>query len=139
MLISHKHKYIFVHITKTGGSSISHALMPYCKPRIFQKLHNYFYLLNINIFKPFPYEGHVSAGKLAHELGTDTFQKYFSFSMVRNPWDWQLSIYFFCFRGQNIPLMILLKTLDLFKTTSGGEVKLECTHRKHFYQTKRVK
>ena len=115
MLISHKHKFIFIHIAKTGGSSVSHALMPYCRPRIFQKLHNYFHLLNINIFKPFPYEGHISARKLAHELGTDTFQKYFSFSMVRNPWDWQLSMYFFMLSRPKHPTHDTIKNLGSFE------------------------
>ena len=88
MLISHKRKFIFIHIAKTGGSSVSHALMPYCKPQIFKFLHNYFHLININIFKPFPYNGHITASALAKGIGHDTFQDYFSFfflSVVGRP------------------------------------------------------
>src|SRR5690625_4989931 len=51
MLISHKHKFIFIHIAKTGGSSISSALMPYCKPRIQETAHRYLSLLNIHVLR----------------------------------------------------------------------------------------
>ena len=32
MIISHKHKFIFIHINKCGGSSVTRALMPYLGP-----------------------------------------------------------------------------------------------------------
>ena len=115
MLISQKRKFIFIHVAKTGGSSVSHALMPYCKPRIFNVLHNYFHLININIFKPFPYDGHISAGKLADEIGHNIFQEYFSFSMVRNPWDWQLSMYFFMLSRSKHPTHETIKKLGSFE------------------------
>jgi hypothetical protein len=115
MLISHKQKFIFIHVAKTGGSSVSHALMPYCKPRIFSFLHNYFHLININIFKPFPYDGHISARALANEIGHDTFNDYFSFSMVRNPWDWQLSMYHFMLSRPKHPTHQTIKDLGSFE------------------------
>lgn len=115
MLISHKHKFIFIHIAKTGGSSISHALMPYCKPRIFSFLHNYFHLININIFNPFPHDGHITAKELVNEIGYDTFHDYFSFSMVRNPWDWQLSMYDFILSRPKHPIHETIKRLGSFE------------------------
>src|SRR5690625_5699802 len=90
MLISHKHKFIFIHIAKTGGSSISSALMPYCKPRIQETAHRYLSLLNIYVLQPMPYEGYMSARKLSGKIGMDMLKEYFRLSFIRNPWYWQL-------------------------------------------------
>lgn len=115
MLISHKHKFIFIHIAKTGGSSISSALMPYCKPRIQETAHRYLSLLNIHVLQPMPYEGHISARKLADKMGRDMFKEYFSFSFVRNPWDWQVSMYHFMLSRPKHPTHQTIKELGNFK------------------------
>jgi hypothetical protein len=67
------HKSIFVHIPKTGGMSIQRWLLD-----------------NTNSY--------VTKGSKHHSL-TDLEEKYgkfdFSFTTVRNPWDWCVSWYFF--------------------------------------------
>lgn len=68
-----KHKSIFVHVPKTGGMSIQKWLLE-------------------NI------ESHVTKGSKHHSLDS-LKSKYgefdFSFTTVRNPWDWCVSWYFF--------------------------------------------
>ena len=69
-MISHQHKCIFIHINKTGGTSISKALGGG--------------------------KGAKHASAIRHRvLFPEKFENYFKFTFVRNPWDKILSQYFF--------------------------------------------
>jgi hypothetical protein len=72
-MISDKHRFIFVHINKTGGTSIEKAFLPLADQKD-------------EAFK------HASA-KLYKTRFPDKFDDYFKFSFVRNPWDWLVSRY----------------------------------------------
>ena len=61
--------FVFIHINKTGGSSVEHCL----------KL---------------PLE-HATVREKMQELGAETFRRRFSFAIVRNPWDKVVSHYHF--------------------------------------------
>lgn len=88
MLISRKHKFIFIHLYKNAGSSITNALLPFAQDDDPADS-------NLPPFNPQPYHIHISAADLAAHLGAEAFSRYFSFSIVRNPWDWQVSLYSF--------------------------------------------
>lgn len=93
MLISYRYKFLFIHIAKTGGTSIRSALNPYkwkdpyCIPLfICSRLSSMF--------------GHRLACKLprhakviaAYEmLPREFYDSLFKFAFVRNPWDLQVS------------------------------------------------
>jgi hypothetical protein len=64
-VISHDLHCILVHIQKTGGNSIRHAL-------------------GMALIDP---HKHRSAFELRHIYGVDIWQSYFRFGFVRNPWD----------------------------------------------------
>jgi hypothetical protein len=68
-------KFIFFHLPKAAGSSISHPLKKY----------------NLNYNLP----PHTTPFKLIEKLGKDFYNSYYKFAFVRNPWDWQVSTYFF--------------------------------------------
>lgn len=68
-MISRKHKFVFVHIARTGGMSVEAVLEPWCKK----------------------YKLHQTTKEIIDELGRDEFDNYFSFSIVRNPWDRMVS------------------------------------------------
>lgn len=75
MLISEKHNFIFVHVQKTAGESISMVLrdqIPNIKP-----------LLNKHDF----------AVKGMRAIREEQWRKYYKFAFVRNPWDRLVSWY----------------------------------------------
>ncbi len=74
-MISHEHALVFVHVPRTGGTSIERA------------------------FGAEEYEGkHRTARELRDALGTSRWNRYFKFSVVRNPWARAVSYY--RWRGQ---------------------------------------
>ena len=96
MLISNKYKYIFIHIYKNAGSSIRAALVPesfnfihYSTVRLLKK----FNLYVPGRIDPHPLYSHTKARDIADYVGIEKFNSYFTFAIVRNPWDWQVSIY----------------------------------------------
>ncbi len=87
MPISHKYKIIFVHIPKTGGSSIERALGIY-------GVNNSGNNLQVNEDILFG-QGlqHLTMSKILLRMGHDICDRYFKFAFVRNPWDRALSAY----------------------------------------------
>lgn len=72
-MINHKHKFIFLHIPKTGGTSIGRALQRACG---IEEKYESFYI-------------HYD------DLTEDMLKEYFVFTFVRNPWDRLVSNYRF--------------------------------------------
>lgn len=72
-MINHKYKFIFIHIPRTGGSSIEYALC------------------NRNWWKTHPPSKHLTA-HIAKKIYAPYWDDYFKFSFVRNPWDRMVSM-----------------------------------------------
>ena len=75
-MINHKHKFIFVHIPKTGGTSIEKYILG--NASVAKKQNN----------------KHNTVTEYMNKTGK-LFDKYFSFSFVRNPYDFLVSYYKF--------------------------------------------
>jgi len=78
-MISHKHKCIFIHIPKTGGMTIEHALLG---DDFFKKLHNGRTPVTVTHGTPIDWKY------------PKKWNEYFTFTFVRNPWDRLVSAYF---------------------------------------------
>jgi len=95
MLLSLRHKFLFVHIAKTGGTSIRAALSyykwadPYRIPLFFMSRISS--LTGHRLGCKFPRHAKVIG---AYEvLPRELFDELFKFAFVRNPWDLQVSSY----------------------------------------------
>lgn len=75
-MISHRHKFIFIHIPKTGGTSIREALKPYT---------------DITIHGHFNLPGIIQRSKSS--LTADSVESYLKFGFTRNPWSRFVSCY----------------------------------------------
>lgn len=100
MLISDSHKFIFIHIRKAAGSSVANCLKPYSieKPSsLLSKIksksrfeHDY---------QKFYFQLHDDIMLVKKVMPADTFNNYFKFAYVRNPWKRLLSEYLFIRRN----------------------------------------
>lgn len=95
MLLSLKYKFLFVHIAKTGGTSIRDSLWrykwsdPYRIPQFLcSRLSG---LTGHRIGAKFPRHAKLIAAR--EMLPREVFESLFKFAFVRNPWDLQVSSY----------------------------------------------
>lgn len=93
MLLSHKHNFLFVHIAKTGGTSVRSALSKYrwghkySVPMFFANKLSH--MTGHKVGSKFPRHSKIIAAK--EMLPDDYFESLTKFSFVRNPWDLQVS------------------------------------------------
>ncbi len=121
MLISYSHQFLFIHVYKVAGTSIRRALAPFAH-RPEQKLVNRMLRklgrdsgLPLSRYRVFP--PHAKARELQARLPADVFTDFFKFAFVRNPWDWQVSLYHYMLQkdthGQN-PLVEAFESFDAY-------------------------
>ena len=83
MIVSHKDQFIFVHVGRTGGSSITAELAKHCGPKDLVILGKDSRGLR----------KHSSARDIMKHVGQDVWDRYFKFTFERNPWDKIISRY----------------------------------------------
>lgn len=95
MLLSRRYQFLFVHIAKTGGTSVRNALQRY-------RWRDPYYLPQWIASKMSGITGHSLGIKLPRHckaitaqemLPQEVFEGLFKFAFVRNPWDLQVSSY----------------------------------------------
>ncbi len=130
MIISHKHKFIFIKTEKTAGTSMEIALSKYCGPddvitpitakdELKRKklgyrgpqnyripLSNYSkkdFLSSLYERKPKYFYNHISAKEIIPYIDNNIWDSYFKFCFERNPWDKVISWYFWRYPSEPRP------------------------------------
>ena len=104
-MIYKEKNFIFIHIHKTAGKSINNALHKFQDNVPFKyKLWNKIYSKPLNKKPIYPdylmLDTHTNATEYKKFLGNE-YDKFFKFAIVRNPFDWQVSMYFFMKEQKN--------------------------------------
>ena len=113
-MISHKHKCIFVHIPKTAGSSIENVIWPLESDRVVENLW-------LGIIKPYrnKYQTdglqHLTSSQIKTEVGTDVFNSYYKFSIIRNPWEKAVSQFIYMKKRKGLRRFIGMNKWSSFK------------------------
>lgn len=102
MIVSHRHKFIFIAIPKTGTHAIRFALRKHMAPDDIEQV-------KLFVEKKAPYQdiaaiphGHIKAAQIKAAVGEEVWSSYFKFACVRNPWDRFISYAFFMYRNTNM-------------------------------------
>jgi len=87
MIVSHRHRFIFAAIPKTGTHSVRAALRQHLGPEDIEQV-------GLFVDKRFPFpelaqlrHGHLGLAQVRPFLGEEVFDAYFKFAFVRNPFD----------------------------------------------------
>lgn len=94
-MIFHKHKCVFMHITKTGGTSIETKLSGSKPPPVRMK--------HLKTPPWIDKERHMNVVNMVKTYGEESWENYFTFTFVRNPWDRMVSWFFWRKRMRTIP------------------------------------
>jgi hypothetical protein len=99
MIVSHRHRFIFAAVPKTGTHSVRQALREHLDDADVEQV-------GLFVNKRFPWEdlaairhGHLALREVRPHLGAEAFDSYFKFAFVRNPFDRFVSYCAFMLRG----------------------------------------
>ncbi|HJV43994.1 sulfotransferase family 2 domain-containing protein [Caulobacter sp.] len=102
MIISHRHRFIFAAVPKTGTHSVRQALREHLGDEDVEQV-------GLFVNKRFPWQdlaaiqhGHLALRQVRPHLGEETFAGYFKFAFVRNPFDRFVSYCAFMLRGGDV-------------------------------------
>lgn len=85
-MISDKYKCIFVHIPKTGGSSIEDVIWPLESDKVVENLWMGFIKPYYNKYQTGGLQ-HLTCKQIKTHVGFEVFNSYYKFTVVRNPWE----------------------------------------------------
>jgi len=106
MILSHRHRFLFIKTNKTAGTSIEIALSKFCGPDdiitpISEEDERIRHRLGYR--GPQNHEGfynHIGAREIMNRVDPEVWNGYYKFCVERNPWDRAVSLYYFLYRNK---------------------------------------
>jgi len=130
MLISHTKKFIFIHNYKVAGTSIREVLGKYrlsptqrLQQRLGWKARNHFKIS----------DNHLTANQVKERLPEKEFESYYKFGFVRDPWDWQASLYKYAIKNKNHKQHQLISEMSSFEEYLQWRVQEDFRLQKTFF------
>lgn len=120
MPITHKYKSIFVHIPKTGGTSIEKILNIPLLDNNYLRSHTIFNINNVE-YAPQHFTSKILK---EHDLVKPYWNTYFKFSIVRHPYNRVLSEYFWNTKSNNFDIMQYRKWFNDYYANINTDHKL---------------
>ena len=148
MILSHRHRFIFLKTTKTGGTSVEIALSRFCGPEdiitpiapedealrssldypgaqnheypvLGYSLRDWLNVLATRKRKRFV--NHIPAWRVRRLVGEEVWGRYYKFCFERNPWDRVISWYHWLYRDKpRPPLSDFVASPELERLREGG-------------------
>ncbi len=139
MILSNQKKFIFIHNYKVAGTSITNSLKKFSSPNF--KNPGYFddikfLSLFFSKFRVPQFATHITASELKEQLPEKIFDEYFKFGFVRNPWDWQVSLYSYILKIKNHRRHDLVKSMESFDEYIDWRVHKGLNLQKDFFYKK---
>jgi hypothetical protein len=132
-MLSHKKKFIFIHVYKVAGSSIRKVLHQDSAISFRQSsLKDKWISLSKGVKYSSDFDGHITALQLKNSLPADIFNTYYKFAFVRNPWDWQVSLYLFGLKDKNHFQHELFKSFANFEAYLDWRIREDLHLQKDF-------
>ena len=101
MIVSYERNFLFVHVPKTGGTSIRAVLGQHChNPKVFWS-NRVLAKVGIEVnyltrdYRKLQFRTHDRIANAQRLLPTDVYERLFKFAFVRNPWDLLVSLFKF--------------------------------------------
>jgi len=137
VILSYSHRFLYLHIPKTAGSSLHAALSPFAYTPEDHWLNR---LLNgvgihVNYFGPCQlkrFRTHATASVVRQHLPRDIFEGLFRFAFVRNPWDLLVSYYHYILSNPRHHRHWRVKTLGTFAAYVDYEIQRNKFAQHHF-------
>ena len=134
MIISHRKKFIFVHIFKAAGNNIrielrNHSFVKSKKNRLLS-----FFGIQPKFFSE-DMPNHATATQIQAYLPNKIFSSYFKFAFVRNPWAWQVSLFHFMKQNSSHHQYNIIKDLS-FEEYIDWRVNNDVKYQKDFLYDK---
>ena len=129
MLVSYHKKFLFVHIFKTAGTSITDSFARFCYRPGSSRPSNWMAFLSTNWKKihRVPIKKHATALQIQAAMDREIFDSFFKFSFVRNPWYWQVSLYHYILDRPKNPGHEETKKMGSFRNFVFSREKLSFT------------
>lgn len=154
MIVSHAHRFIFIKTGKTAGTSVECGLSAFCGPddiitpvskvdealRLGRGPQNWDVNVNpwwksagrkVGMFKGRKHKGHyynhMPAAEIKARVGDEVWRTYYKFTVERNPWDRQISIYYWRQRDEaaRLPFNEFMRREDLARGNNFYMYSLE--------------